>query len=256
MGYGGQVSLSSCPVHIADAVHSQDKKSAQARQLEEFEQSTANTAPSRAAAQIRPPSVPLIRRHPRRHGLLLRTLLLPPLPLAFRGGKAPFDENPARPGRTPRIPRKRRGQVDPGSALLLRRRQDHPRRCALPPSSLLPMLTSEESPEMRPTGRPGGGCPATRTAHGRNGLVRRRLARRTAHKSGSVPRYVPRPSSCTRPPRVNERPRSTECSAKMGRGVREAITEAARVAIAKGRPVSGAVGPAAREGRRSRCVVL
>jgi Rho family protein len=56
-------------------------------------------------------------------------------------------------------------------------------------------------------------------------------------------------------------PPSAECSAKMGRGVREAITEAARVAIAKGRPASGVVGGGSGrrdsegEGRR-RCVVL
>ncbi|KAI5449435.1 Rho GTPase [Naganishia albida] len=49
--------------------------------------------------------------------------------------------------------------------------------------------------------------------------------------------------------------RYLECSAKMGRGVREAILEAARVAVAKGRPASGIAPP--REGRRrSRCVVL
>jgi hypothetical protein len=40
----------------------------------------------------------------------------------------------------------------------------------------------------------------------------------------------------------------------MGRGVREAVMEAARVAVAKGRPVSGVVP--SREGGRRRCVVL
>ena len=45
----------------------------------------------------------------------------------------------------------------------------------------------------------------------------------------------------------------------MGRGVREAITEAARVAIAKGKPASGGGVPAGKgqgERRRGRCVVL
>lgn len=53
-------------------------------------------------------------------------------------------------------------------------------------------------------------------------------------------------------------PQRAECSAKMGRGVREAVMEAARVAVAKGRPVGGVVP--SREGRRgrlkARCVVL
>lgn len=106
----------------------------------------------------------------------------------------PLNTPRPRPGRAPGIARKRRGKVDPGSALLLRRCQSHPRRCALPPSLLapFPMLTSRESTEMRPAGRPGGGCATARTANGRNSLVRTRPACRTAHQSRSVPRYVPR----------------------------------------------------------------